>query len=214
MVMELLCLIYAEKYLRYHDATAFHEYHRYSEENRGSIFWKDTKSEWDYDSLLITLLIEEQKLNSENKHLKIQYPIPHELLAQNLNDLRLVSDRIREKYPVYYANAFNRETPSMEEIQDSLNRNDATLISFDIIENKIFILWIQKSAKELFKIDLTPLREEQLKTLIEWMSTRNMVEASEYALLANTIWTWLIPDRIKADENARWIIIPDGYFHI
>ncbi|MEP6647717.1 MAG: CHAT domain-containing protein, partial [Saprospiraceae bacterium] len=212
-VLELLCQIYAEKYLRYHDADAFYKFHTYAEENRGAIFWKDVKSEWKFDSTLIRLLLVEQRLIAKDKQLRSVNHVDPDVLQNNIESLQKINDTIQKKYPVYYRQALNNQTPGIETIQDTLSNGNSSLIAFNFIDDKLYVEMIQTCAIDLFEVNITQERRNQLDTLITWMSTRNSVQANKYSSLAYSVWNWLIPDRIKEDTTFHWVIIPDGYVH-
>ena len=212
-VLELFCLIYAEKYFKSHRAEDIELFYKFSEENRGAIFSRDMKAMWHKFPLPTEWLINEQRLKAENKRILEKPVIDQARLQANNDSIKFLLNRIIENYPEYYAKMFEKDPGTIKDSQDTLKGKKTSIISFDVIGNDLYLLWITELKADLIKIYLDEERVSQLETLISFMSTNNTVAASEYALKANKVWEWMIPESIKSDVNESWVIIPDGYFH-
>lgn len=211
--LELLCMINADRYFKHGDPDGLHGFLANSEENRGAIFWKDVRSEWKYDTALVEILLKEQQWNAELKRIQSANAYDQKALTNALDTISAIHRYLKEVYPDYYARALKKENPGMEEIQDSLRSDNSSLLAFDFIEDKIYVLWLTGCEMDLFEIQFPSERGLALDTLFEWMSTQNDISAGRYGKLAYEIYSWLIPDRVKNDTTLRQVIIPDGQLH-
>ncbi len=211
MVLGLLCRIYAEKYKRKIDTTAIHSYHQYAEENRGAIFWKNVRSEWDYDPALVQLLLKQQQYTSEIKRIKSRKSFHQYELLQALQKIDSIDNSIKQQFPEYARTALSKETPGLDLVQDTLSARQSSLLSFDFIDNRLYMLWVTSDTYDLFETEFSAAREEELKQFWMLMSTPNDATAVEYRELAYSVWSWLIPQPLKSDSTKNWIVINDEY---
>ena len=118
-----------------------------------------------------------------------------------------ISD-LKITYPEYYLLKYDTDIVSVEKIQSSLEE-DATLLSYFLGENEVFIFQISKND---FRSHKVPLSKDFESTANAFRDSMKSQKSETIILLAKKLHEQLIPR--KLGKASKIIILPDGIIGI
>lgn len=174
-----------------------------------------------------SLLVKERRIAKEiRNHERNQYlkaTTDAQALRDTIFQLKSQAAQLKEEIkaccPTYAQLAYNAPIPTIEDIQQLLKKNDASLINYFIGEEACYLFHFSKSNFNLIKIPLDfPIRiqvKEFLKSLYEYqlLDKKDAIAKKErdqlYLSHATGLYQKLI-EPIESKLSATLIIIPDG----
>lgn len=104
------------------------------------------------------------------------------------------------------------EIPKLEDLQNWCSRNDAQIISQNIIDNKIYMISITECDLGLNLVNINSLLEKKIKKLVRYSRGLNEPIFEEFQASSNFVYTRLFQDVLVSSEKI--VFSPDGIFNV
>ncbi len=161
------------------------------------------------------LLAKETHLKLEISHLKNEIN-KSSGAANDLKDqlfsltteYNLFIKNLEQHYKTYYNLKYNTATTTLQKAQELL-ANDEILVSYFYGENAIYAIALQKTSKQIHKIEVTKNLDQQIKKALQMLANPSSNE-QELANITFQLYNALLKPVLPNGVKNKLVIVPDG----
>lgn len=112
---------------------------------------------------------------------------------------------IKEKYPEYFGYKYQTPVVNLNELRESLSKNEL-ILEYALVEEKLYLFFISNKTQDVYQLKAEGL-SGKIKEFNDAIAAKN---TSDFKKISNVLFRDLLSEALKNTKADKLTIIPDG----